>query len=252
MNELVSRPIDGKAYWSIPHLPNSKLGSGDHFMQESQARIATHEKRDHHDLVIVTEKLDGSCTAVAKVDGQIHALTRTGYPAYTSPMRFLREFNTWVNMHMDKFDQILYDGERLAGEWMVLAHGMEYSMPHVPWVAFDLITKGKQGYRILKYDKFIDRVDGLFPTANLIHRGEPVPASDLMPKTSGHGAFDKPEGMVYKVERNGAVDFLAKFVRHDFIPGRLLPGVGAYDKPVWNNWVDDLFPPTMFTKGDTR
>jgi len=37
-----------------------------------------------------------------------------------------------------------------------------------------------------------------------------------------YGAIDKPEGVVYRCERNGKVEFVAKFVRPDFVPGRYL------------------------------
>lgn len=47
-----------KAYGSIPHLPGSRLGPGDHHVTEGQARICTERGRDRHDFITVTEKLD--------------------------------------------------------------------------------------------------------------------------------------------------------------------------------------------------
>lgn len=34
-----------------------------------------------------------------------------------------------------------------------------------------------------------------------------------------HGAIDEPEGLVYRVEREGRVDFLCKYVRPNKIDG---------------------------------
>lgn len=42
-----------------------------------------------------------------------------------------------------------------------------------------------------------------------------------------------PEGVVYRVERKGKVDFLAKYVCSEFQPGIYLPNVTG-QAPIWN------------------
>ena len=42
-------------------------------------------------------------------------------------------------------------------------------------------------------------------------------------EVSGHGAVDEVEGVVYRVERNNTVDFLAKYVKPHKIDGKYLP-----------------------------
>ena len=79
------KPLGHKAYGSIPHLSKSRLGPGDHHCEKGQEIIATLKPRDRFDLVIVQEKLDGSNCAIAKIEGQIIALGRSGYLAETSP-----------------------------------------------------------------------------------------------------------------------------------------------------------------------
>lgn len=37
--QLPTKPLGHKAYGSIPHLPTSRLGPGDHHVTEGQARI---------------------------------------------------------------------------------------------------------------------------------------------------------------------------------------------------------------------
>ena len=75
-----TKPLGGKAYGSIGHLPNSRLGPGDWHIHEGQMRILT-EKPRKGDRIIITEKLDGACMAVANIDGEIVPLTRAGYRA---------------------------------------------------------------------------------------------------------------------------------------------------------------------------
>ena len=53
------KPLGHKNYGSIPHLPGSGRGPGDHSCHEGQARIATEKRRDGLDVIIVQEKLDG-------------------------------------------------------------------------------------------------------------------------------------------------------------------------------------------------
>jgi len=47
-----------------------------------------------------------------------------------------------------------------------------------------------------------------------------------------HGAIDPIEGVVYRVERLGRVDFLAKFVRGDKVDGKYF--AETYGEDVWN------------------
>lgn len=44
---------------------------------------------------------------------------------------------------------------------------------------------------------------------------------------------DEPEGVVYRVERHGKVDFLCKWVRPDKVDGKYLPEISG-KPPVWN------------------
>ena len=66
-------------------------------------------------MVIVQEKLDGSNTAVALLNGEVLALNRAGYLAETSPYEQHRMFAQWVKGQEDTFKAILEDGERLVG-----------------------------------------------------------------------------------------------------------------------------------------
>ena len=135
----INKPLGQKAYGSIPHIEGSRIDHSDKRISEGQSRILLERVRDKHDYIIVSEKLDGSCVAVAKLDGKILPLTRSGYLASTSPFRQHHEFEKFVYTNHAVFDYVLDEGERLVGEWLYQAHGIRYDLPSSPFVAFDLM-----------------------------------------------------------------------------------------------------------------
>jgi hypothetical protein len=227
-----SKPLGIKAYGSIPHLPGSRVGIGDYHVNEGQARIATEKPRDQHDLIIVQEKLDGSNVAVTKVEGQILALNRAGYVATTSPYQHHHLFAKWVAEHNSRFAALLNEKERLSGEWLALAHGTRYELPHEPFVAFDLI----QGSERTPYHEFKARVTQYdFTVPWLLHIGGSFSVEKMIKaiSKSGHGALDEVEGAIWRIERKGKVDFLCKYVHHHKQDGKYFPEVTGKGE-VWN------------------
>jgi hypothetical protein len=208
------KPLGQRTYGSIPHLPGSRLGAGEHHVTHGQAKIATEKPRDEHDLIIVQEKLDGSNVAVAKVEGQILALTRSGYLATTSPYQQHHFFAKWVQENEKRFAALLHEKERIAGEWLAMAHSTRYQLPHEPFVPFDIMT----GFERLTYLQFSSRAQQFdFTVPQLLHLGHSSFSIDDMLSAisrSGHGALDEVEGAIWRVERNEQVDFLCKYVHH--------------------------------------
>lgn len=223
------KPLGKKSYGSIPHLPGSRVGPGDYSITEGQARIATQKKRDKHDLIIVQEKLDGSNVGVAKVNGEILALTRAGYLATSSPYKQHHYFAKWVEENKKRFNDLLEEKERICGEWLAMAHGTRYDLPHEPFVAFDIIKEER-----LPFYEFNRRcID--FITPKIISIGEPL-SIDKMKESiliSGHGAIDEVEGAIWRVERKGKVDFLCKFVQPSKQDGKYFPEITGNGE-VWN------------------
>jgi hypothetical protein len=223
------KPLGTKAYGHIAHLPQSRMGPGDHKLHEGQGRILTEKARDRHDRIIVQEKLDGSNVAVARIDGNLVPLTRAGYPALSSPYIQHRYFFTWVFERTDLFD-FLEDGDRVIGEWLAQAHGTRYQLMHEPFVAFDIM----RGSVRLPFDEFNLRTSCL-TKPYLIHDGGPMSveaAMELLGTYGKHGATDPIEGAVWRCERRGAVDFLGKYVRPEKVDGCFLPEVCGTDH--WN------------------
>lgn len=240
----VNKPLGGKNYGSIAHLPGSRLGPGDHKCHEGQERICLEKTRDKHDRIIVQEKLDGSNVGIAKVGGRIVALTRAGYLAHTSPYEQHHKFGRWVAQNEARFEPILQEGERLVGEWLLQAHGTRYALPHEPFVAFDLMVGTKRA----TYEELSERVGDAVVLPYVISIGPPMSIQDALNELGElgrHGAIDPIEGAVWRVERNEligkehggqrrwVVDYLAKYVRPDKQDGSYLESVTGRPT-VWN------------------
>lgn len=225
------KPLGGKAYGSIPHLPGSRRGPADKGISDRQSEIATKKTRDRHDVVIVQEKLDGSNCSVAKISGEIIPLGRAGYRAISSRFEQHKHFHNWVFENHARFDELLEEGERCCGEWLAQAHGTKYELPHEPYVIFDIIKSGVR----MPWNRLKERCQG-FILPRTIHAGEgplSVDAAIKLLEPSGHGAIDPVEGAVWRVERRGVVDFLAKYVRAEKVDGCYLPELTGCN-PVWN------------------
>lgn len=227
------KPLGFKNYGSIGHLPCSRMGSGDHAVPQGMADIATRKTRDRHDRVWVTEKLDGSNTGVALIDGKIIALGRAGYLAQTSKYEQHQLFAHWVRENEKRFRDLLFEGDRVVGEWLAQAHGTRYELKHEPWVAFDVMTgqvrwPWEVASRRLAYAGFT--------TPYLLNDGmNPMSVEDAIAKAerdNAHGA-DGIEGAVWRVERKGEFDFLAKYVKPSKVDGALLPEMSGLGE-VWN------------------
>jgi len=232
------KPLNGRAYGSIPHLPESRLGPGDHAIHEGQARIACERVRDLHDRVIVTEKLDGSCTAVANVQGEIVALGRSGYLAQSSQYSQHQKFAAWVRDRAYIFRDVLCEGDRIVGEWLAQAHGTRYRLNGLHstrsmWAPFDVFT----GRSRRPHDEAQEMFEQLRLTPpTVLSDGSSIAIDKVMSILGPHGyhdAIDGPEGAVWRVERRGKFDFLAKYVRPDKVDGKYLPEISG-EPAVWN------------------
>ena len=230
------KPLGQKNYGSIGHLPGSRRGPGDHGVPAGQGNICTLKPRDKHDLIIVQEKLDGSNVGVARISNQIIALSRSGYLAQTSPYKQHQLFAQWVRENEERFS-FLKEGERICGEWLIQAHGTRYDLPHEPFVVFDLM----RGQQRALFSELQERVGGLFIMPTILSIGpDPVSielAMELLGDHGNHGAVDLAEGAVWRVERKGKVDFLAKYVRPNKKDGIYLPSE-TNSEEIWNVKLD--------------
>lgn len=230
----MTKPLGHKSYGSIPHLPDSRMGPGDHHCAPGQAMIATERARDRHDCIIVQEKLDGSNVGVVKINGQIIPLTRAGYHANTSPYEQHHRFAGWVMERWGLFDALLTEGERVCGEWLAQAHGTRYDLTaRLPFVAFDLMHRQVRA-PFAECQMRLEAVE--LPMPPLLSYGAPCSVAHALATLNGYGhygAIDPVEGAVWRIERKGIIDFLVKFVRPDKKDGCYLESVTNLP-PVWN------------------
>ena len=224
------KPLKIKNYGSIPHLPNSRLGVGDHHIELGQAIIATEKRRDKHDTIIVQEKLDGSNVGVLHLNGELIALTRNGFRCIDSPYLVHQTFYNYVEQNRQMFYALLNEGERVVGEWLYQAVGTIYELQHEPFVMFDMINgKEKQPF---EYVESWSRQLGI-TMPKLLHIGDSLSvdkALELLGEFGHHGATETCEGLIYRVERNNKFDFLCKFVREDKQDGKYM----ALEPPILN------------------
>jgi len=242
----MKKPLDRKNYGSIGHLPSSRMGPSDHHVHPGQEAICTVKARDKHDVIIVTEKVDGSNVGIARIGDNIHALGRAGYLAQSSKYKQHQLFADWVRKREDFWRETLHDGQRLVGEWLAQAHSTRYNI-HDPFFAFDLIsnfdretgekleTERRAPFNILQKLCNVSCIQ----MPRVLHIGSPLSVDKAMElhlqKHSGFHPEDGPEGVVYRVERQGEFDFMAKWVRPDKVDGKYLPEMSGKDA-IWNWW----------------
>lgn len=230
-----------KLYGKIPHLPGSRLGRADRTADaELAARCvgAGAGAARSGDRVIVSEKLDGSCVAIVGEGDGLGAYGREGGPCAASRNAGRRAFAAWVEARAAAWRGALGDGERLVCEWLALAHGTRYALPHGPAVAIDGF--GADGAR-WPLDEVRRRAAAIgLPIAHVLSDGGAVPAAEVLARLGErghHGALDPAEGVVYRLERGGRVLGLAKHVRAGKVDGAYLADKTGGDH-VWNTWQD--------------
>lgn len=230
MRSPEKRPLGCKSYGRIPHLPGSRQNRDDIGLSGGQARICLEQVRDNKDVVIVQQKLDGSNVGICKVNGAIIPLVRAGYRAETSPWEQHHHFANWTHRNYSLFD-FLEEGERICGEWMGQAVGTVYELKHLPFVPFDII---RDGHERANYEELVDRVSSRLPLAQLLSKGPSLSIEKAIKLLDPeyHGAKEEVEGAVWRVEREGKFDFIAKYVRSCKVDGKYLPEISG--KPsIW-------------------
>jgi hypothetical protein len=228
------KPLGAPTYGSIPHFSTSKvIDATDKRIHQGQENICTKKLRDHRDVIIVTEKLDGSCVSVANINGDVYPLIRAGYFANDSNYQQHHIFADWVYENISRFRNLLNDNERIVGEWMIQAHGTIYDIPHEPFVIFDLFHNKERVSYLEQRDRCVKQD---FIPANLISYGQPIDVISTMKKINRkiHGSIDPVEGAVWRVERDNKFDFLAKQVISTKVDGKYLNQ--NYTMSVTNTW----------------
>jgi hypothetical protein len=151
---------------------------------------------------------------VSRVDGLLMALGRDGKLCNNSRNTNRRAFAVWLEQNQHRFDW-LFNLERLACEWLPVAHGTRYAFPHEPIVALDFFDAVGTRATLKELQSKISDSDIRIP--HVIHVGNAISLQTALEKlgTYGfHGALDESEGLVYRLERVNKLLMLAKYVHH--------------------------------------
>ncbi len=223
-----------RQYPKIPHLPGSRTGSSDRHCDLALAERLTLRSRDT-DRIVVQEKLDGTCVAVVRQAQNLLALGREGRLCSQSLNPNRRDFALWLERNVARLDW-LEAGERLVCEWLPVAHGTRYALPHEPIVVLDLFC----GNRRTPLEELTQRLTpSALPQPQVLHVGNALPLESALEQlgTYGHhGAHDPAEGLVYRLEDAHVCSALAKFVRHAKHDGIYLDDYSGLE-PVLNTWL---------------
>lgn len=230
MSNLELKPMGIKNYGSIPHIPGSRIGTGEHMLPQGQADIALVKTRDKNDIVWCQEKLDGSNVGIYRKGNEVFPLIRSGHIANSSPYEQHHKFYNWAMKNQNRFLENIDDGCRLCGEWLYQPHGTLYNLPHEPFVLFDYMTGAKR----TPWEHMIYLFERRFQLPATISGVTSIEkAWAFFGEKGKHGALEKIEGFVWRVERripakvnedcDGlSVDFLCKYVRPDKVDGKYL------------------------------
>lgn len=247
LNPNNRRPKGARGYGSIGHLPGSKLGPSDSTIGVKAAALLIEKTRDRHDVVYVQEKVDGSNSGVFRSGDTLYPITRAGLLASESPYPHHRRFAAWVERERARFLKLLQDGETATGECLRRAHGTLYQLKHEPFVLFDIRRKAER----LTHDGLKARVGDDFVLPATVHVGGACSVEEAMKLVGSqqsdgtyghHGALERVEGAVWRLERLGKVLLVAKFVREDTETGKYLSGKRGFfindvekeEDVVWN------------------
>ena len=230
---MVEKPLGRKAYGSIPHISGSRVGPAEHAITHGQEYIATRQAR-RGDRVIVTEKLDGSNVAIARIGNDIVPLQRSGYPAFSSPYRQHQLFHWWVIHRAGLWESMLSPGDVLHGELMLQAHGTFYEPLPSPFFAFDFTRDGQR----VPWNEMVARCQEYdIPRVRVLADGPACMIASAIGLLNVHGFKtpfpDDPEGAVWRVETNGQFNFMTKYVLHSKIDGKYLPERQVVKGEIW-------------------
>lgn len=204
-------------YPTIQHIKGSKMiDNADKLLNEREQDWLTVKTRTKDDIVIVTEKVDGCNVGVLRRGEELIPIVRRGYNVLTNPLDWIKEFHRFVDERKQRFLDLLNDGERVCGEWMIKTHTLRYKMKHEPFICFDLISNT---YR----DRYLNAKHRLeangFVTAGLVHYGTAIPAKTALEMLGDgfHGIVGGPEGIVYRYESKDGFLFSGKYVSNPLV-----------------------------------
>lgn len=263
-------------YPRTPHIEGSRLQPGD----EDLNQVPFEYIAGRH--LVIEEKIDGANSAVSFDDqGNLLLQSRGHYLVGGYREKHYNLFKQWAGVHRDAFWRVLGCRYIMYGEWMYAKHTIFYDMlPHY-FMEFDVLDR--------ETDRFLDTPARHALLAELPVAHVPVLSSGVirckedMFKLLGSSNYISTEhiehlreaarrekqdedricretdasltmeGLYIKIEENGEVVERVKFVRQSFLQTVEESKSHWLERPIIPNQltctVDDLFQPTLCTKG---
>ena len=263
-------------YPRTPHIEGSRLQPGD----EDLSQIPFAEIAGRH--LVIEEKIDGANTAVSfDPEGNLLLQSRGHYLHGGYREKHYDLFKQWAGAHRDALWQTLGCRYVMYGEWMYAKHTIYYDLlPHY-FMEFDVLDR--------ETDRFLDTPARHALLAELPVAHVPVlfdgalRSREAMLALLGHSLYISDEhiahlrqaahregqdeericretdsstdmeGLYIKVEEGGEVTQRVKFVRQSFLQTVDASQTHWLERAIIPNGiacaVDDLFMPTLCTKG---
>lgn len=223
-----NKPLSCKNYGSIKHIRGSKISdASDKIIDERLEGIIFNPPKGWK--IFTTEKMDGSNVGVGKVNGELVAIQRQGFLCQSSERLQHQLFVKYVEFWKSEFDELVNEGERITGEWLLQAHGMKYDIKDSCdlFRPFDIFTNENKR---VPYQSFKEKmIYSIFEECKLISD-----KSNLNIDGLNHCcAVRNIEGVIFRAEKDGVFQFNTKYVRPDFEQGKYLPEVTG-SEVVWN------------------
>jgi len=236
LSVLTNGKIIPRNFGNIKHLTGSRMkDSGDTLLEKAIQPFFTERLQfSKRDNLVVTEKIDGANVGVVKINGFLYPIMRKGYDVRTSEYIFLRRFADFLSDNEARFGDLLADGERVCGEWMIKTHSLTYKMPHEPFVVFDIIESNATRPIYTEIRERCERYG--FTTSGLVWEGAAIGVDEAhrLLGNGFHGCKNAPEGLVYRYERDGMFYMSAKFVSNLNVGGDFMNDENVYNE--WENW----------------
>ena len=236
LSDITNGKIIPRNFGNIKHLTGSRMkDSGDTLLEENiQPFFTVRLQFPKRDKLVVTEKVDGANVGVVKLNGVLYPVMRKGYDVRTSEYKFIHRFADYVSDNESRFDELLADGERVCGEWMIKTHSLIYKMPHEPFVVFDIIKSDATRPIYTEIRDRCERYD--FTTSGLVWEGDAIGVDEAIYLLGNgfHGCRSTPEGLVCRYERDGTFYMSAKFVSNLNVGGDFMDDENLYNE--WENW----------------
>lgn len=209
---------------STPHLPWKCVGKGIQVSEQEASILWTSPN------VIVEEKIDGASAGMT-IDDEDNPIIRNrdfilvkGYEKDTPAKKQFKPIWNWWYSHKTKFMELRLCGPySVYGEWMYMAHGMQYDQLPSMFITYELYDY-EQGFFVDPFQARMILGNCGFVAVKIISIGALNSWEALVQMANDKSFYtsdSKREGVYVKVGDGKQITNRFKMVREDFVQGAL-------------------------------